>query len=709
METMSQIICRKQPRIMRNLLRVAAVASFLFATPSYAADYYTVAGSGGSATITEHTVCRIITNNNAVPVHVPTKSASEWHTGGSSFLENLPANVTAGSCDVIPDAFDFVDETNATSGQSYTDSVVVSGFGGSLTASVFGTADAQISNNGSVWGTTASIANGGTIYVRMNASTTLGTSKQLVVTLGDKSANWKVTTSCEEPPDTVPDAFSFTDVTGAAVSTVTTSNSITISGITGATAVSATNGATFSINGGAYGTSGTISNGQTLRIRLTSSAIPSTVVSTTVTVGGVTDSWSVTTTGGALVQEFNTPGAYTWYKPSVAADYLTQVQCWGAGGGGGRNSGSDEGDGGGGGGYGTVVYTIASLPNSVTGAVGAGGLGRATNGNGTAGGQSSFGAYLYANGGGGGVGGSGQGAGGTFSGTSVTGEVGGLGGWSDNAGQSRTWAGGGGAGGANSGSQWGGTSTYGGKGGDGDGDNGYAGAQPGGGGGGAQGGSSGNGGHGKCVVTTFQADTTPNAFAFTDVTGQTMNAQITSNSITISGINMPAAVTATNGATFSINGGAYGTSGNISNGQTLSVRMTSSGSPTTAVTTTVTVGGVSDVWSVTTGVAGASCSAQSKTLVRFTQECTASIGAASYSCTAAADGMAATCTRSGYPTAYAKCIDGTLYQVGIPYTTNSCNSGSGDNDEARDDLIWSFGKERLQNIMDRSLRDGKLH
>jgi hypothetical protein len=98
-------------------------------------------------------------------------------------------------------------------------------------------------------------------------------------------------------------------------------------------------------------------------------------------------------------------------------------------------------------------------------------------------------------------------------------------------------------------------------------------------------------------------DSTPDAFNFTDQTGVATNTTITSNSVTISGINTPAAVTATNGATFSINGGAYGTSGNISNGQTLTVRMTSSASASTAVSTTVTVGGVSDNWSVTTASA----------------------------------------------------------------------------------------------------------
>src|SRR5687767_14762585 len=118
-------------RAMRGFRRCLAAAFLVFlATPAYALDSYTVAGGGGSATITEHTVCRVITNNNATSVLVPTKAASEWHTGGSSFLENLPTNVTAGSCSVTPNAFDFTDVTDATAGQYYTASAVVNGFGG---------------------------------------------------------------------------------------------------------------------------------------------------------------------------------------------------------------------------------------------------------------------------------------------------------------------------------------------------------------------------------------------------------------------------------------------------------------------------------------------------------------------------------------------------------------------------------------------------
>jgi len=51
-------------------------------------------------------------------------------------------------------------------------------------------------------------------------------------------------------------------------------------------------------------------------------------------------------------------------------------------------------------------------------------------------------------------------------------------------------------------------------------------------------------------------DTTPDAFSFTPVTGVAPSSMQTSNTVTITGINAPAAVTVA-GGTYSINGGAY--------------------------------------------------------------------------------------------------------------------------------------------------------
>jgi hypothetical protein len=106
-------------------------------------------------------------------------------------------------------------------------------------------------------------------------------------------------------PDTVPTPFTFSDVTGATISTVYTA-SVTLSGLTG-TAHARVTGGTISINGGSYVSSGTVVNGNTVAVRVTSSASYSTAVNAVVTIGGVTDTYTVTT-GSAPV--FNRAAAY---------------------------------------------------------------------------------------------------------------------------------------------------------------------------------------------------------------------------------------------------------------------------------------------------------------------------------------------------------------------------------------------------------------
>lgn len=98
-------------------------------------------------------------------------------------------------------------------------------------------------------------------------------------------------------------------------------------------------------------------------------------------------------------------------------------------------------------------------------------------------------------------------------------------------------------------------------------------------------------------------DTTPNAFSFTDQTGVALSTTITSNSITVSGINSAAAISISGGS-YSVNGGGYtSASGTVNNGDTVSVRVISSGSGSTTTSATLNIGGVSDGFAVTTGVA----------------------------------------------------------------------------------------------------------
>ena len=109
----------------------------------------------------------------------------------------------------------------------------------------------------------------------------------------------------------------------------------------------------------------------------------------------------------------------------------------------------------------------------------------------------------------------------------------------------------------------------------------------------------------------LESDTTPNAFTFTAQTGAVVSTPTTSNTITVSGINAAAAISISGGSgTYSKNGGAYvSTAGTVVAGDTVSVRVTSSGSASTPVTTTLTIGGVNGVFSVTTASAGATITA----------------------------------------------------------------------------------------------------
>lgn len=101
-----------------------------------------------------------------------------------------------------------------------------------------------------------------------------------------------------------------------------------------------------------------------------------------------------------------------------------------------------------------------------------------------------------------------------------------------------------------------------------------------------------------------QASHTPDAFSFAAQTGVVPNSAITSNAITLTGLATSTGISITGGsnAQYSVNGGPYTAGpGVVVNGNTVTVQQTSSSLGNTATTVTLTVGGVSGVFSVTTG------------------------------------------------------------------------------------------------------------
>lgn len=97
------------------------------------------------------------------------------------------------------------------------------------------------------------------------------------------------------------------------------------------------------------------------------------------------------------------------------------------------------------------------------------------------------------------------------------------------------------------------------------------------------------------------ADTTPDAFSFADQQNVAATSVVVSAPVTISGIDAPATVTVMNGRySIGCNGTFTAATGTINNGGSVCVRHTSAAAPGTATDTTLTVGGVTDIFTSTT-------------------------------------------------------------------------------------------------------------
>ena len=105
----------------------------------------------------------------------------------------------------------------------------------------------------------------------------------------------------------------------------------------------------------------------------------------------------------------------------------------------------------------------------------------------------------------------------------------------------------------------------------------------------------------RTIAVPAQVDTTPDPFQFTSQSSVELSTQVTSNSITVGGINAAAPISVVGGeysigCTSSFTSGA----GTIAGGQAVCVRHTSAASASSTVTTSLTIGGVTGTFSSTT-------------------------------------------------------------------------------------------------------------
>jgi len=79
-------------KIKKRPLVLGILFAMLIIGIVYAADSYQI-NSGAQVTIDEHTVCKKVTNNNALAIFVPTKTADEW-----TAFRTYASGVTLGDC-----------------------------------------------------------------------------------------------------------------------------------------------------------------------------------------------------------------------------------------------------------------------------------------------------------------------------------------------------------------------------------------------------------------------------------------------------------------------------------------------------------------------------------------------------------------------------------------------------------------------------------
>ena len=321
--------------------------------------------------------------------------------------------------------------------------------------------------------------------MRVTSSNAYSTAVSATVTIGGVADTFTVTTK----DDTTPNAFTFVDQTGAELSTATASAAVTISGITGPSPISVTGGE-YKIGSGSWtATAGTITNNQQAQVRVTSSNAYSTAVSATLTIGGVADTFTVTT------KDDTVPDAFT-FVDQTGAELNTATAAA------------------------AVTITGITGPSAIS----------------VTGGEYKIGSGSWT----------------ATAGTITNNQQAQVQVTSSNAYSTAVSA----------------ILTI--------------------------------GGVADTFTVTTKDDTTPDAFTFVDQTGAELNTLTVSAAVTISGITGPSPISVTGGE-YKIGSGIWtSTAGTITNNQQLQVRVTSSNAYSTAVSATVTVGGVADTFTVTT-------------------------------------------------------------------------------------------------------------
>jgi hypothetical protein len=277
------------------------------------------------------------TVQNGYTVRLRKKSSVNYSTTSNMTLtiggiSDTWSVTTRAAPDTTPDQFTFNDDLSGVplSSTRTSNTITISGINSAANVSVTG---GTFSKNGGAYTSTATTCNNGdTFAVRHTASGSYSTDTSTTLTVDTVSDTFTTRTE-PVPNDGTPDPFTFSDQVGVARSdTTVTSNSITITDINLTVSVSVSGG-TYSKNGGGYTSSaGTAVNGDTFTVRHTSSSQYSTQTNTTLTVGGVSDTFTSTTESLPVTSTYGVEVYTSAGAPNVAFTTGNNVATYFAGG-----------------------------------------------------------------------------------------------------------------------------------------------------------------------------------------------------------------------------------------------------------------------------------------------------------------------------------------------------------------------------------------
>jgi len=253
---------------------------------------------------------KFIRNNEIISIQVPTTSGnlSDFNKNYQSLVtvgkRTSEWNLTTRAADTLPVSFSFnelIDQEINAPLQSNT--VTLSGLESGISIPIQVTAGiGSISINGATPVYTGSVVNGNTISVASSAPSTYSTTGTTTVLVGSFSTDFKIST---RTADLTPDQFVFTNLTNVGFGSTVFSNTITLVGIdTGqfATATITPSTFVFNVTDGSdnvlypYSSlSKEVTNGDKITLRTIASTAASTTTTGTLTVTGVSSSFSVTT------------------------------------------------------------------------------------------------------------------------------------------------------------------------------------------------------------------------------------------------------------------------------------------------------------------------------------------------------------------------------------------------------------------------------